>query len=405
MVYAKKLIVLTGAGGKGTVTLERSASGLECRLTTYNLPDLTAGRYVLAFLGERTQAFELGRVGRMNIRVRLEDMRIDNIHIAVAAVGADIAVRLYGTNAPAALWEGNMVDRIRRHMKADEPAREPVRTAGLPAYSSRPVEDFFFDIFPTSGAYKDNAVARVNYYAPDYAPAGPEPSVPPAGIADRAAVGPETGAPTSGISAMRPPVSAERRDEAATAAVAPEDTSAEFADSGADERTEPSALERAYLLKLTEGAALRSAVTAEKPPSEKAALKKAAAAKDIPRAGAATAARIRSVSFYEQTAAQITRLFSENPRHAELEKLLPDTKWARVDFDGKNYYAVGVVGARPDYVGYAVPARFTSRPPEELDGYAVWVPMDPALPEGDGFWVMYQDAATGESVKREPFAG
>ena len=28
MVYAKKLIVLTGVGGKGTVTLERSAAGL-----------------------------------------------------------------------------------------------------------------------------------------------------------------------------------------------------------------------------------------------------------------------------------------------------------------------------------------------------------------------------------------
>ena len=82
MVYAKKLIVLTGVGGKGTVTLERSAAGLELRLTTYNLPDLGRGNYVLAVFSDRTRIFELGRLGRMNVRVNVDaDMRIDGIRL------------------------------------------------------------------------------------------------------------------------------------------------------------------------------------------------------------------------------------------------------------------------------------------------------------------------------------
>ena len=142
---------------------------------------------------------------------------------------------------------------------------------------------------------------------------------------------------------------------------------------------------------------------AEEPP-RRTQLKKAAAARDIPRAGSAGAARLRKASFYEQAAPQIDKLFRDNPHHAELEKLLPDTRWVRVDFDGKSYYAVGLIGARPDFVGYAVPAAYTPEPPEELDGYAVWVPRDPAGPAGDGYWVMYQDAVTGASVKNDPGA-
>ena len=65
--------------------------------------------------------------------------------------------------------------------------------------------------------------------------------------------------------------------------------------------------------------------------------------------------------------------------------------------DSDKYYCVGLVGS-PDYICYAVPAVYTPQPPEELDGYCQWLPTDENRPEGDGFWVIYQDAVSGDSV-------
>lgn len=406
MVYAKKLIVLTGVGGKGTVTLERSAAGLELRLTTYNLPDLGRGNYVLAVFSDRTRIFELGRLGRMNVRVNVDaDMRIDGIHFAVAECGADIRIRLYGTNAAAPLWEGNMTDIIRRKVRP-EPA------TALPEYSGRRLEDYFYDIFPSDGKYRDNAVASVNFYAPGFAgepPADDAPAGAPVAAADEVD-------PSAGMCAdeqdrqARPdtdtPSELERRyilhlmsfAAGAQSPAAPPERQAvrpQSADAPAVPAAEPAG---------NTGETERARGRAEEPP-RRTQLKKTAAARDIPRAGSAGAAHLRKASFYEQAAPQIDKLFRDNPHHAELEKLLPDTRWVRVDFDGKSYYAVGLIGARPDFVGYAVPAAYTPEPPEELDGYAVWVPRDPAGPAGDGYWVMYQDAVTGASVKNDPGRG
>ncbi len=63
MVYAKKLVVLTGAGGTGAVTLEKSAAGLNGRLNTYELPDVSRGGYVLARVGNRGRVIEVGGGG------------------------------------------------------------------------------------------------------------------------------------------------------------------------------------------------------------------------------------------------------------------------------------------------------------------------------------------------------
>lgn len=408
MVYAKKLIVLTGVGGKGTVTLERSAAGLELRLTTYNLPDLGRGRYVLAAFSDRTRVFELGRLGRMNVRVNVDaDMRIDGAHFAVAECGDDVRIRLYGTNAAAPLWEGNMTDIIRRKVRPEPSA------AALPEYSGRRLEDYFYDIFPSDGSYRDNAVASVNFYAPGFDADHASADVPPADVPPStaetafAAAGTDEGAKTRRPDAETDTPSAlEKRYilhlMSFAAGIQPSNAPPErqavrpqSADEAAGSAAEPAE---------NVGEERRARGRAEEPP-HRAQLKKTAAARDIPRAGSAGAAHLRKASFYEQAAPQIDKLFRDNPHHAELEKLLPDTRWVRVDFDGKSYYAVGLIGARPDFVGYAVPAAYTPEPPEELDGYAVWVPRDPAAPAGDGYWVMYQDAVTGASVKNFPGRG
>ncbi len=81
-----------------------------------------------------------------------------------------------------------------------------------------------------------------------------------------------------------------------------------------------------------------------------------------------------------------------------MEKLLPSSRFVKIAVeDSDKYYCVGLVGS-PDYICYAVPAVYTPQPPEELDGYCQWLPTDENRPEGDGFWVIYQDAVSGDSV-------
>lgn len=109
-------------------------------------------------------------------------------------------------------------------------------------------------------------------------------------------------------------------------------------------------------------------------------------------------AKPEKLNFYERVKSQLDRLFESNPRDAMLEKLLPSSRFVRVSVENsEKYYCVGLVG-KPDYICYAVPAAYTAEPPEELDGYCQWLPSDAAVPTGSGFWLLYQDAVTGDSV-------
>lgn len=106
--------------------------------------------------------------------------------------------------------------------------------------------------------------------------------------------------------------------------------------------------------------------------------------------------------FYEQVKPQIDDLFKNNSRFELLEKLMPDTKWVKVDYDesGK-YYVVGLIGDNPDFVCYGVPAKFSPTPPQELSGFCQWLPIEEKDPKGEGFWLMFQDAKSGESIKSD----
>jgi hypothetical protein len=77
---------------------------------------------------------------------------------------------------------------------------------------------------------------------------------------------------------------------------------------------------------------------------------------------------------------------------------MPDTRWVKVYYDDTRYYAVGLIGTRPDYIAYAVPAKYTVDPPAELGGESRWMPEKPDDPKGKGFWLLFQDAVTGDAV-------
>ncbi len=107
-------------------------------------------------------------------------------------------------------------------------------------------------------------------------------------------------------------------------------------------------------------------------------------------------------SFYSEIKDQIEKLFNENKEEEYLEELIPNSKWVKVEVeDGGDYYVFGLLYEENKlrYVCYGVPGVYQKNPPRELSGYPVWFPLDEGRREGFGYWLTYQDADSGESIK------
>ncbi len=106
--------------------------------------------------------------------------------------------------------------------------------------------------------------------------------------------------------------------------------------------------------------------------------------------------------FYHLIKGQLDDLFETYPMHEQLMGIVPDSKWVRVDYEnnGKEY-VVGLIydGDTIKYICYGVPGMYSKMPPENLQAYSQWLPVDLSDPEGEGYWVMYQDAVSGDSVE------
>ena len=103
--------------------------------------------------------------------------------------------------------------------------------------------------------------------------------------------------------------------------------------------------------------------------------------------------------FFELIAEQIDDLFENYPRVDELEELIPNSKWVKIDFENDgNEYVLGLIyeGFDLKYICYGVPGKFNAEPPKQL-GECQWLPLNPKDPS-DGYFVIYQDALTGEKI-------
>ncbi len=97
---------------------------------------------------------------------------------------------------------------------------------------------------------------------------------------------------------------------------------------------------------------------------------------------------------------EIEKVLSSYPSERALEETVEDSRWVRINYGGDKYYVFGVIygGGKPRYICYGVPSTDSRRPPESLSNLASYIPSSPENADG-GYWVMYQDAATGASVK------
>jgi len=105
-------------------------------------------------------------------------------------------------------------------------------------------------------------------------------------------------------------------------------------------------------------------------------------------------------NFYLTVKDELDGIFGTYPSDDALEKTLPGSKWVRIDYGENKYYVVGIITEKgaPKYICYGVPSPYGEFPPKELAGYCSFIPRSVFDMRGDGFWMMFQDAETGECV-------
>ena len=103
--------------------------------------------------------------------------------------------------------------------------------------------------------------------------------------------------------------------------------------------------------------------------------------------------------FFEKIRKDINEIFKAYPREKALEEMVDESRWARVCYDGEKYYAIGVIYENkvPKYVCYGAPGKYGEKP-DSVTGYCSFIPASPFNLKGEGYFVMYQSAASGKRL-------
>lgn len=415
MVFEKKLIILTGDGGaKGTLKTERNAYGLKCEINAYNIGKKSGSGYFLAVKeDDSVKEYPLGISLEGGKEILLsENTAVSKAHFVIYEAGKDAL--LYGTLNRNRLWKGNLPNGRKREVHGEKDAidESKINKAEKEEFRFSKRSETFLDIFPSEGGYDDNAVAEVNYYADDFGKeALTDEKNPPCKAENnyeekkKEAVYNDQGIRVEYMRGAKPEGDVKLRISDLQYAFLKDYekkiriklNSEEDRDIKRDEEVSP----RGTGVKNTKKS-LRNSVSSGVNVFMRRmdALSKGSSVL-VPAASEENEAFIRGreLSYYEQVSDQIEKLFTEGTRETELESLMPHTKWVRVDFSGDGrFYVVGLVGDKPDYICYGLPADYSPEPPDEISGYCGWLPLDVKNPQGKGYWLLYQDADTGESV-------
>ena len=111
----------------------------------------------------------------------------------------------------------------------------------------------------------------------------------------------------------------------------------------------------------------------------------------------------KSNPYYLSARKELEDVFSRFPPEETLQKNLPDSKWAKINYSETKYYVVGLINenGKPRYICYGVPGEYKKEPPKELKGFCSFVPLSVFDMKGDGYFMMFQDAITGDCIKMD----
>ncbi len=106
--------------------------------------------------------------------------------------------------------------------------------------------------------------------------------------------------------------------------------------------------------------------------------------------------------FFLQVKDQVEALFEKYTPDESLSQIIPNSKWVKVTYENENYYVLGLIyddDQTLKYISYGVPSQDSSTPPDDLVDYAQWLPKDMNDANSKGYWIVCQDAKTGETLK------
>lgn len=97
---------------------------------------------------------------------------------------------------------------------------------------------------------------------------------------------------------------------------------------------------------------------------------------------------------------ELDGVFEKFPEEDSLIKLFPDSRFSRINYSEDKFYVVGVIKERGEekYICYGVPGAYSENAPEELAPYCSFIPLSVFDLSGDGYWMMFQSATTGECI-------
>ena len=106
----------------------------------------------------------------------------------------------------------------------------------------------------------------------------------------------------------------------------------------------------------------------------------------------------RGGSFYSKMKDEIEKVLASYPREENHEETVEKSRWVMMDYGDGKHYVFGIIfgGGEAQYICYGVPSDNPENPPHGLENSS----FIPTYSEGNcGYWVMYQDAKTGASIK------
>lgn len=106
-------------------------------------------------------------------------------------------------------------------------------------------------------------------------------------------------------------------------------------------------------------------------------------------------------NFYIKQKNKFDEIFTIYPVNKELEEHIDDSKWVTVNYDGEDYYVVGLLTSNNTvtHIVYGVPGLSGIYPPPETLEISDWLPTPTRENPKKGYWLIFQDAMTGNITK------
>ncbi len=125
------------------------------------------------------------------------------------------------------------------------------------------------------------------------------------------------------------------------------------------------------------------------------------AAEDDDAAGVLHPFKREGDGYYRSVKRELDELFAKYPADDTLTGAFQRSEWVRLrGEEGAPEFLVGALyeEGQVKYICYALAAEDKENPPKEIKGVCSFVPLSPYV-EAEGFFVIFQSAATGECIK------